>query len=182
MTTQLKAFFGRDYFSNIAPAFLVFAFLFVSSCGFHLKGSGLSQLESAVKLNPQAKTKLPVSLYEQLRRILNSNLAKPDSAELLIHNYIDETRRLSQADRSVSDELIFIYRIEYSIAVGDQLIGPLQMQTQRVFQSDTRQALANNSEYALLQSELLNDLGNRLAQQVNILLKNQASPNATAKP
>lgn len=171
-----------DRLSNkSAYGLLLIIMVSISSCGFQLKG-GLSQLDGAVKLNKQAKTKLPANLYEQLKRKLNSAIAKPDSPELIIHDYIDETRRLSQAKRSVSDELIFIYRIEYSLALGDQLIGPLEIQTQRVFQSDTRQALANSSEYALLQEELLGDLANRLTQQVTILLNKQVSSDATAKP
>lgn len=164
---------SQHFFSTLGKSLVcAFVMLLVSGCGFHLK-TGLSQFDSAVRMDASAKQKLPADLYHLLSRSLNSDLAGDESAELLVHSYDNQKRRISQARRSVSDEFVFIRSIEYSLALGNQLIGPLNAEVQAVFQSDTRQALANNSEQALLQQELEQKLVNKLSRQINTLLNNR---------
>jgi LPS-assembly lipoprotein len=162
LTTKYRAY----------SAVAVFAFLtlFISSCGFHLRGDYL--------LSPQLQTLQLTSgdkfgeLTRQVKQHLSLNKIKlvPNAVKnvpqlRLLKDSLNR-RTLSVFPNGQVAEYELIYTVRYQLILSEEDVRSFEFELNRDYQDDPNVALAKSRELDLMVSEMRNEAANRILRDL----------------
>lgn len=149
---------------NVTRALLLSLVLALAACGFHLRGSGLNDMEFAFKsLYLKARGESP--FVADLRSALKANqvalVAAPDQAELVLEVVSELASRqiLSLSGSGRVREFQLFYRVSlraYDSQRNDWL-PPEEISLSRIMTYDDEQVFAKQQEEALLYKDMRSD-------------------------
>lgn len=144
---------------------LLGASLLLSSCGFHLRGTGVDSVQLE-QLNVSARNSYGPT-YQRVLELLQSNgVAVRSSAPYQLELLDEQTsqRALTYSSRATPAEYEITSRLQFQISdqSGRPLIGPETLEVQRVFVNDKDNLIGTNEEQQLLRREMREDLTRQL--------------------
>jgi len=162
------------YKVHSAIAVIAFLTLFLSSCGFHLRGDYL--------MSPQLKT-LHISssdkfgeltrLVKQHLSLNNINLAPhlvKDVAQLRLLKDSLNRRTLSVFPNGQVAEYELIYTVRYQLAISATDIRSFEFELNRDYQDDPNIALAKSRELDLMLSEMRREAANKILRDLSTII------------
>jgi LPS-assembly lipoprotein len=162
------------YKVHSAIAVIAFLTLFLSSCGFHLRGDYL--------MSPQLKT-LHISssdkfgeltrLVKQHLSLNNINLAPhlvKDVAQLRLLKDSLNRRTLSVFPNGQVAEYELIYTVRYQLAISATDIRSFEFELNRDYQDDPNIALAKSRELELMLSEMRKEAANKILRDLSTII------------
>lgn len=163
--------------------FLIAAALFVSACGWHLRGTlTLPEGLDKVYLNNQANTQV---LQRTLSELLVANQVtlanSPGAAQLLINilSYDEDRRVVSIGDNTLVTEYELIAEADFSIedAQGNLVLPESEVSVIRAYQFDQNNVLGKAEEERLIQTEMRRELAQQIIRRLRFVdLQAAAAP------
>jgi LPS-assembly lipoprotein len=149
-------------------------FLFVTGCGFHLRGS--SPLPAALAkpyLDASDRyTALYAALHQQLRAAGVTFAANPAEASAVIRLHLDETGRelLSVSAQNRPGEYEVYYRAAFSVASGEQeMLARQHVELTRDYGYDETAVLAKEHEEQSLRAALADEIASLILRRLTAL-------------
>ncbi len=154
---------------SVWTALLLASSLFLTSCGFHLRGSLPLERYPAIFVDAKKHSELASLLSEQLESNAVKLLTKldPKAPALMLQQDSLERRTLSLFPNGQVAEYELIYRVKYQVLLPGQDIQEFQFELTRDYQDDPNLALAKAKELDLLLQELRSQAASRIIRQLN---------------
>lgn len=162
------------YKAHSVIAVIAFLTLFLSSCGFQLRGDYL--------MSPQLKT-LHLSstdkfgeLTRQVKQHLSINNIKlvpnatKDVAQLRLLKDSLNRRALSVFPNGQVAEYELIYSVRYQLAISPDDIRSFEFELNRDYQDDPNVALAKSRELDLMLSEMRKEAANKILRDLSTII------------
>jgi LPS-assembly lipoprotein len=155
-------------------AVIAFLTLFISSCGFHLRGDYL--------MSPQLKTLHLSSAdkFGELTRLVKQNLSinnvklvpnpAKDIAQLRLLKDSLNRRTLSVFPNGQVAEYELIYTVSYQLTVSDTDVRSFEFELNRDYQDDPNIALAKSRELDLMLSEMRKEAANKILRDLSTII------------
>jgi LPS-assembly lipoprotein len=156
-------------------AIAVFAFLtlFISSCGFHLRGDYLMSpqlqtlhLSSTDKFGELTRQ---VTQHLSLNNIKLVALASPNIPQLRLLKDSLNRRTLSVFSNGQVAEYELIYTVRYQLALSKSDIRTFEFELNRDYQDDPNVALAKSRELELMLSEMRKEAANKILRDLSTI-------------
>ena len=154
-----------------ARAWLVFAVLGLSACGFHLQGH--TPLPDVVKTPYVQTTDRQSEFAVSLERAMISSGAHPveekDKASVVVNIIKDDVvrRTLSVSAQNQPDEYELTYTVRFSVTAGDkELLPPTDITNVRSFAFAEQLLLAKNHEEMILRQDMAHDLADMVMRRL----------------
>lgn len=167
---------------SVIASLLLIILLFISSCGFHLRGSGdLNWHIQSVYIQSEAADRIASELKSRLTEQKLQVLPTSESAQVVVYlsNETVERRVLSVSSVSGKQEEIELnYRVEIEIRKADDtvLLGKHTISFLRDYRFDPTAVLAAGGEEEVLREDMFNQIVMQIIrqlQQIQITEKNQ---------
>jgi LPS-assembly lipoprotein len=162
------------YKAHSVIAIVAFLILFLSSCGFHLRGDYL--------MSPQLKT-LHLSsadkfgeLTRQVKQHLSLNKIKlvpsaaKDVPQLRLLKDSLNRRTLSVFPNGQVAEYELIYTVRYQLTISANDIRSFKFELNRDYQDDPNEALAKSRELDLMLSEMRKEAANKILRDLSTII------------
>ena len=148
--------------------------LLLGSCGFHLRGTGLSSNIESVGITAQRQ----VSIDDELRRNLGyAGVEVSKDAELVVSLLGERSlrRSVSVTEQARTAEYELTMEVQYQISKGSghsgtgekMLLPPRWIQSQRNYRFDRFNIIGSSEEQALLEKDMRNDLAQQIIRSLD---------------
>jgi len=154
---------------SVWTALLLASSLFLTSCGFHLRGSLPLERYPAIFIDAKKHSELASLLSEHLKSNQVKLLSEldPKAPALMLQQDSLERRTLSLFPNGQVAEYELIYQVKYQLFLPDQDVQEFQFELTRDYQDDPNLALAKAKELDLLLQELRSQAASRIIRQLN---------------
>ncbi len=159
----------------MAPKTFIFIFaLFLSACGYHLRGA-VDLPEGLKKVYLEGAS---MQLREQFRKVLRTAsgelTSSPDAASVFIRiaNENNDQRVLSLSARGRSNELELYYRLNYTLAKADNsvLIESQPLEIKREYFNDQQDMVAKDNEQQVIRNEMYHQAVRMMIDRIQAVL------------
>ncbi len=155
---------------------LLSAGLLLSSCGFHLRGTGVDSVQLE-QLNVSARNSYG-PFYQSVLEALQANGVDVRSSAPYHLELIDEQtsqRAATYSNRSTPAEYELTSQLTFQISdrLGRPLIGPETLEVQRILVNDKDNLIGTSEEQQLLRKEMREDLTRQLMFRLSSITTNE---------
>lgn len=164
---------------------VLFSCLFISACGWHLRGSTADYNFSAVEVGGQFQ--LPEQ-YRILNEMLISQGLSADQNTPDLHiSLLDETtsrRTIAIGSNALAAEYELTLKVRYSIEdnQGETLLRPTWVEQRRSYNFDRNDVIALEREQALITREMRTQIAQRILTKLRFLKVDTAAHSEATPP
>lgn len=161
---------------------LLLAVFVLSSCGFHLRGSG--QISTQLDMLHVTAINAYGELVQKLESVLtgagvaierNKSLA-PYSLRIISEK---NTRRVATTTSRIAVaeyELRLVVKIQLQNRAGDLIMAPSSLVTERVYTLDQANLMGSNEEEELLRQEMQDEIIEQIIRRVEAITRSRKKP------
>jgi LPS-assembly lipoprotein len=175
-TTALKITAMTKLIANLSKTLVLISAVFVSACGFHLRGSDNESVSSqpVYVTSSKGNTRVFLKLKQSLQLAGADVVASPASAQnrltLLAENSERRTASLDNQARTAEYVLFLSIDFQVSDAEGKPLSDPQRVSGSRVYVHDVNRIVAANDEAQLVLFELQDKLVNQILRRYQTIV------------
>lgn len=159
-----------------------FIMVFLCACGYQLRG----EINSSNALQGlEVPEQLPIYLRQQLQKatIIPTGASIDNPPKLIVLDYNEEKRLLSESLTAITDEYMLIKTIRYGVQFhGQHALGPAENTVQTVFQDNRQQANNKGNEESLLNRELETRLASMIIRNLERMIQQQDTSQSDSPP
>ena len=162
--------------ANLSKTLVLISAVFVSACGFHLRGSDNESVSSqpVYVTSNKGNTRVFLKLKQSLQLAGADVVASPGSAQnrltLLAENSERRTASLDNQARTAEYVLFLSIDFQVSDAEGKPLSDPQRVSGSRVYVHDVNRIVAANDEAQLVLFELQDKLINQILRRYQAIV------------
>ena len=152
------------------------AVLVLTSCGFHLRGTGSARMSLSV-IHVTANDAYG-EMQQALQRALTEagvKLVPADKAAYSVHLLTE--RRIRRSVATTSDVQVAEYGLNMEVSfeltdsAGKQVIEPATVSAQRIYRFDSSSLVGSNEEENLLNEEMRRDIASQIIRRIDATIR-----------